>query len=231
MSWSQLVPDKQRNDHRIAVAPSLLAADFSRLEEEIRAVEQAGADMLHLDVMDGHFVPNITFGPFIVGAVRKLTNLTLDTHLMIENPDKYIGPFIDNGSDVVTIHVEASTDVSRDLQTIKDAGKKCGLALNPDTPLDRVAEFFPDIDLFLVMSVFPGFGGQSFIGDVLAKVEAARQIREEKGLGFAIEIDGGITPKTAVPSCEAGVDILVAGTSILKSPDYAATIEVLRNGA
>ena len=228
MSWLPLVPDNKRNDHAVAVAPSLLAADFARLEEEIRTAEAAGADLLHLDVMDGHFVPNLTFGPFIVGAIRSLTDLTLDTHLMIENPDKYIGPFLDNGADVLTIHVEASTDVARDLETIRGRGKKCGLTLNPDTPLERCTPYFGDIDLFLVMSVFPGFGGQKFIADTLGKVEEARRIRDEKGLEFAIEIDGGITAETAVPAREAGVDILVAGTSVFRAGDYAAAIAGLR---
>ena len=230
MSWSQLVPSDQQNDKRIAVAPSLLAADFSRLEEEIRAVEAAGADLLHLDVMDGHFVPNITFGPFVVGAIRKLTNLTLDTHLMIENPDKYIEAFIENGSDIVTIHVEASTNVHRDLKMIRDKGKKCGLTLNPDTPLDRVEDFFGQIDLFLVMSVFPGFSGQAFMPEVLGKVEEARKLRDAGNFNFAIEIDGGIDPDTAVPSVQAGVDILVAGTSVFKADDYPSRIRELRGG-
>ena len=211
------------------MAPSLLSADFSRLEEEIRAVEKAGANLLHLDVMDGHFVPNITFGPFVVGAVRRLTDLTLDTHLMIEHPDKYIEPFIDNGSDIVTIHVEASTDVRRDLKMIRDRGKKCGLTLNPDTPMERVVDYLGELDLFLVMSVFPGFGGQSFIPEVLAKVTRARELRERNGFEFAIEIDGGITLETAVAARQAGAEVLVAGTSVFKSPDYAETIQGLRS--
>ncbi len=211
------------------MAPSLLSADFSRLEEEIRAVEKAGANLLHLDVMDGHFVPNITFGPFVVGAVRRLTDLTLDTHLMIEHPDKYIEPFIDNGSDIVTIHVEASTDVRRDLKMIRDRGKKCGLTLNPDTPMERVVDYLGELDLFLVMSVFPGFGGQSFIPEVLAKVTRARELRERNGFEFAIEIDGGITLETAAAARNAGAEVLVAGTSVFKSSDYAETIAGLRS--
>jgi len=229
LTWLPLVQSNEKSGQKVAVAPSLLAADFSRLADEIRSVESAGADLLHLDVMDGHFVPNLTFGPFVVGAVRRLTSLTLDTHLMIENPDRFIERFIDNGSDVVTIHVEASSDVRRDLGTIKDRGKKCGLSLNPDTPLDRAVEYFDLIDLFLVMSVFPGFGGQSFISGVLEKVAETREIRDKKGLHFAIEIDGGINAETAADARGAGVDVLVAGTAIFKSGDYAKTIRALRH--
>jgi ribulose-phosphate 3-epimerase len=230
LSWSQLAPNSGKRDGVAAIAPSLLAADFSRLEEEIRAVEKAGADLLHLDVMDGHFVPNLTFGPFIVGAIRKLTDLPLDTHLMIEQPHRYIEPFIKNGSDIVTIHIEASTDVRRDLAMIRDHGKKCGLAINPDAPLDRVTQYLGDIDLLLVMSVFPGFGGQKFMGEVLRKVEGARKVREEQGFDFAIEIDGGIGPDSAELSRKAGADILVAGTSIFRSTDYGQTVAELRGG-
>jgi ribulose-phosphate 3-epimerase len=218
-------------DGDIAVAPSVLAADFTRLEEEIRAVEEAGADLLHLDVMDGHFVPNLSFGPFIVRAIRGLTRLPLDTHLMIETPDRYIEAFAKNGADILTIHAEASTDIRRDLESIRSHGAKCGLVLNPDTPLERVTEYFGDIDMLLVMSVFPGFGGQSFMSEVLPKAASAREIRDKHGLTFAIEIDGGIDPGTSVPSREAGADILVAGTSVFKSKDYATAISALRGGA
>ena len=228
MNWSLLVPNSKLKEDEAAIAPSVLAADFSHLEDDIRAAAEAGADLFHLDVMDGHFVPNISFGPFVVGAIRAITDMTLDTHLMIEHPDKYIEPFIENGSDIVTIHVEASTDVRRDLQTIRSHGRKAGLTLNPDTPVERVMDFFGDIDLFLVMSVFPGFGGQKFIGDVLSKVEAAADFRAKNGLDFAIEIDGGINADTAALARDAGVDILVAGTSVFRADDYAAAIRGMR---
>jgi len=228
LSWSQRVPT--RKDGSVAVAPSLLSADFSRLDEEVRAAERAGADLFHLDVMDGRFVPNLTFGPLIVRAVRKLTALPLDTHLMIEEPDRYISQFADAGSDVITIHVEASTGVRRDLRTIRAKGKKSGLTLNPDTPVEKIVDYFDEIDLLLVMSVFPGFAGQSFMPDVLSKVVDARRIRDEKGFDFVIEIDGGINPATSVRAKESGAEILVAGSSVFGSADYAEAIRAIRGG-
>jgi ribulose-phosphate 3-epimerase len=212
------------------VAPSLLSADFSRLDEEMRAAERAGADLFHLDVMDGCFVPNLTFGPMIVRAVRKLTALPLDTHLMIEEPDRYIPQFADAGSDVITIHVEASTDVRKDLRMIREKGKKSGLTLNPDTPIEKIVDYFDEIDLLLVMSVFPGFAGQSFMPDVLSKVVDARRIRDEKGFDFVIEIDGGINPATSVRARESGAEILIAGSSVFGSADYAEAIRAIRGG-
>ena len=228
MSWSQRVPT--RKDGSDAVAPSLLSADFSRLDEEMRAAERAGADLFHLDVMDGCFVPNLTFGPMIVRAVRKLTALPLDTHLMIEEPDRYIPQFADAGSDVITIHVEASTDVRKDLRMIREKGKKSGLTLNPDTPIEKIVDYFDEIDLLLVMSVFPGFAGQSFMPDVLSKVVDARRIRDEKGFDFVIEIDGGINPATSVRARESGAEILIAGSSVFGSADYAEAIRAIRGG-
>jgi ribulose-phosphate 3-epimerase len=227
LSWSQLV--RTRDGGSAAIAPSLLSADFSRLKEEVETAERGGADLFHLDVMDGHFVPNLTFGPMLVRAVRKLTSLTLDTHLMIENPDKYIEEFADAGSDVITIHVEASADPRRDLRLIAEKGKKRGVTLNPDTPIERVADYFGEIDLLLVMSVFPGFAGQSFIPDVLPKIEQARRIRSERGLEFLIEIDGGIGPSTSASAKKAGAEILVAGSSVFRSPDYAQAIRAIRD--
>jgi len=228
LSWSQR--DPIRKDGSVAIAPSLLSADFSRLGEEIRAVERAGADLLHLDVMDGHFVPNLTFGPMLVEAVRKLTDLPLDTHLMIENPDRYIPEFAESGSDIITIHIEACADARKSLEMIRDNGKKPGLTLNPDTPIEDVADYLGEIDLFLVMSVFPGFAGQSFMAEVLTKVEQAREIRDRRGLDFAIEIDGGINPTTSTLARKSGADILVAGSAVFKNPDYAAAIRALREG-
>ena len=210
------------------ISPSVLNADLADLAAEVRRV-QGAADWIHLDVMDNHFVPNLTFGPMLVRAVRKLTSLTLDTHLMIENPDKYIEEFADAGSDVITIHVEASADPRRDLRLIAEKGKKRGVTLNPDTPIERVADYFGEIDLLLVMSVFPGFAGQSFIPDVLPKIEQARRIRSERGLEFLIEIDGGIGPSTSASAKKAGAEILVAGSSVFRSPDYAQAIRAIRD--
>jgi ribulose-phosphate 3-epimerase len=211
-----------------AVAPSLLACDFSRLGEEIRAVEKAGAEFLHLDVMDGHFVDNITFGPVLVKAIDQLATVPLDTHLMIENPDRYIGAFLDAGADILTIHVEASGDPRRDLRAIRARGKKAGLSLNPATSLADVEPFLDELDLLLVMSVVPGFGGQAFIDAVLPGLARAAKLRERLGLTFAIEIDGSINPETAARSRAAGADILVAGTAIFKNPDYGAAVAAIR---
>jgi ribulose-phosphate 3-epimerase len=210
------------------VAPSLLACDFAHLADEITAVEKHGVEFLHLDVMDGHFVRNITFGPPLVETVAKVAKTTLDTHLMIEHPDRYLSAFIDAGTHILSIHVEASADVRRDLRAIRARGAKAGLAFNPDTPLPTLEPYLEEIDLLLVMSVVPGFGGQGFIDTSLADVERAVRFRERQRLGFAIEIDGGITPETARRAREAGVDILVAGTAIFRTPDYGASIRAIR---
>jgi ribulose-phosphate 3-epimerase len=206
----------------------LLACDFSRLAEEISAVEKAGAEFLHLDVMDGHFVNNITFGPVLVKAIDKLATVPLDTHLMIEHPDRDIGAFLDAGADILTVHVEASSDPRRDLRAIRARGKKAGLSLNPDTSLEDIEPFLEELDLLLVMSVVPGFGGQSFMDAVLPDLTRAAKLRERLGLTFAIEIDGGINPETAARARDAGADILVAGTAIFKTPDYAAAVAAIR---
>jgi ribulose-phosphate 3-epimerase len=212
------------------VAPSLLACDFAHLADEIAAVEREGVEFLHLDVMDGHFVKNITFGPPLVKSIAGVAKTTLDTHLMIENPDRYIDAFIDAGTHILTIHVEASTDVRRDLRAIRARNARAGLAFNPDAPFEKVEPYLGDIDLLLVMSVFAGFGGQSFIEGSLAHVERATLLRENQGLTFAIEIDGGVTPETARRARDAGADILVAGTAIFRTRDYAAAIKALRGG-
>jgi len=212
----------------VAIAPSLLACDFSRIAEEISAVESEGAEFLHLDVMDGHFVPNLTFGPPLVQAMGRVATVTLDTHLMIEQPDRYIDAFLDAGSHVLTVHVEASTDVKRDLAAIRARGARAGLAVNPDRSFDAVEPWLEQLDLLLVMSVFPGFGGQKFMSEVLRNIERAAVAREQRGLGFAIEIDGGINADTAVGARNAGVDILVAGTAIFRKDDYGAAIRDIR---
>jgi ribulose-phosphate 3-epimerase len=210
------------------VAPSLLACDFTHLADEIARVEKEHVEFLHLDVMDGHFVKNITFGPPLVKSIARVAKTTLDTHLMIDNPDRYIEPFMKAGTHVLTIHVEASSDVRRDVQTIRNLGGKAGLAFNPDCPFEKVEPYLGDIDLLLVMSVFAGFGGQSFIEDSLKHVERATMLRENHGHAFAIEIDGGITPESAKRARDAGADILVAGTAVFRSPDYGAAIKALR---
>ena len=228
MSWSHLATSATKSRNRVAVAPSLLACDFSRLSEEIQAVEKAGAEFLHLDVMDGHFVNNITFGPVLVKAIDQLATVPLDTHLMIEHPDRYIGAFLDAGADILTIHVESSSDPRRDLRAIRARGKKAGLSLNPDTLMADIEPYLEELDLLLVMSVVPGFGGQSFMGEVLPGLTKAAKLRDRLGLTFAIEIDGGINPETAARSREAGADILVAGTAIFRTPDYAASMAAIR---
>jgi ribulose-phosphate 3-epimerase len=229
LSWWHLVQDSARSARGAAVAPSLLACDFTHLADEIARVEKEHVEFLHLDVMDGHFVKNITFGPPLVKSIASVAKTTLDTHLMIENPDRYLEAFMKAGTHVLTIHVEASSDVRRDLQTIRKLGGKAGLAFNPDCPFEKVEPYLGDIDLLLVMSVFAGFGGQSFIEGSLDHVERAAKLRRKHGHTFAIEIDGGITPETALRARNAGADILVAGTAIFRTPNYAASIKALRD--
>jgi ribulose-phosphate 3-epimerase len=213
---------------KIIVAPSILAADFSRLGDEIHRVEAAGADWLHCDIMDGHFVDNISFGPEIVGRVRGLTSLPLDVHLMIEHADHYVPRFIKAGANSITVHVEpeAKHSVTETLRQIRDAGCRAGLTLNPETPFDLVEPFLDKIDMLLVMTVHPGFGGQSFRADQMEKVKRARSLSST----INIEVDGGINVETARVSVENGANVLVAGTSIFHAPDYAKAIRELRGG-
>jgi ribulose-phosphate 3-epimerase len=209
------------------IAPSVLSADFSRLGEEIRAVEEAGADLIHLDIMDGHFVPNITAGPILVEAARKVTKLPLDAHLMIKNPEKYIPDFAEAGADSITIHVE--TAGRKALQLIRKCGAKPAIALNPATPLSQVLPFLNDVAMVLVMTVNPGFGGQKFIASCLKKVSELRQTIDRKKLAAEIEVDGGINTENIGDVSRAGATIFVAGSAIFKSPDYRKTIQQMKS--
>jgi ribulose-phosphate 3-epimerase len=213
---------------RIVIAPSLLAADFARLGEEAAAVERAGADWLHLDVMDGHFVPNITFGPLVVKALRPHTSLPLDVHLMIAPADPYIAAFAEAGADHISVHPEAGPHLHRTLQLIRSLGKKAGIVLNPATPVDAIAYVLDLADLIMVMTVNPGFGGQAFIASQLAKIATIRRMIEASGRDIALQVDGGITPKTAAQVLAAGADTLIAGTSVFGAADYAQAIADLR---
>jgi ribulose-phosphate 3-epimerase len=208
---------------KIMIAPSLLSADFGRLAEEVRDVERAGCDALHIDVMDGHFVPNLTIGPLVVSAVRKGTKLPLDVHLMIDQPSRYVAEFRKAGADWITVHVEAEKDVRGVLTMIRKAGAKAGISLRPKTSVETLFPYFADLDLVLVMSVEPGFGGQSFMPDMMEKIKTLRP--KFKGL---ISVDGGIDPKNASQALEAGADILVAGSAIFGMPDRAKVIQEFR---
>ena len=213
----------------IKIAPSILSADFARLGEEISKVESAGADMIHIDVMDGHFVPNLTFGPPVVAALRKFTGLTFDVHLMVSNPQELIVPFAGAGADLITVHAETAPHLSRLLQNIREAGCKAAVALNPATPLCVVEEVLTDLDMVLLMSVNPGFGGQKFIASVLDKITRLRAMANKRGLTFDIQVDGGINETTASGVIAAGANILVAGSAIYGSQDMKETIRKLRN--
>jgi len=213
------------------IAPSILSADGGKLGEEIAAVEKAGADWIHLDVMDGHFVPNITMGPAIIASLRKTTGLPFDVHLMIKNPDNYVESFAAAGADYITVHVEATSHLHRTVELIKKAGKKAGLSVNPATPLCSVEEILPDIDLLLIMSVNPGFGGQKFIQSSLAKIKRASAMIAKLSPRTLLEVDGGVNLQNIGSIAQAGTDVLVAGAAVFGTTDYAQTIASLKAAA
>ncbi len=215
----------------IKIAPSILSADFTRLGDEVKAVEEAGADYIHIDVMDGHFVPNITIGPMIVEAVKRVTELPLDVHLMISDPDKYIDEFSRAGADILTIHQEACLHLHRSIHYIKDRGIKAGVSLNPATPVNTIEYVLQDIDLVLIMTVNPGFGGQKFIPEIVPKITQLKNIIKSSGYNTLIEVDGGIGPDTVKVVSSAGADIVVAGSAIFNSRNYKETISLMRKNA
>ncbi len=212
----------------VKIAPSILSADFSKLGDEIKAVEQAGADWIHVDVMDGHFVPNITIGPGVIADIRKVTELPLDVHLMIEDPDRYIKDFAEAGADILTVHVEACRHLNRTLHYIKEQQVRAGVVLNPATPLSSLEEVLHEIDMVLLMSVNPGFGGQEFISSLLDKTLNLKEIMEHYEHEFDLEVDGGIKPDNAADIKGAGANVLVAGSAIFGSGDYNKAIQALR---
>ncbi|WP_026570407.1 ribulose-phosphate 3-epimerase [Sediminibacillus terrae] len=213
----------------VKIAPSILSADFAKLKEEIEEVEAAGADYIHVDVMDGHYVPNITIGPLVVDAIRPVTSLPLDVHLMIEQPEQYIQAFADAGADILTVHQETCTHLHRTLQLIKKADVKAGVVINPATPADFIKPVLQHVDLVLLMTVNPGFGGQSFISEVLEKVKTISEWRKEMNLDFEIEVDGGVNAETAADCVNAGADVLVAGSAVFSKEDRRQAIQEIRN--
>ncbi|WP_033829265.1 ribulose-phosphate 3-epimerase [Bacillus andreraoultii] len=212
----------------IKIAPSILSADFSKLGQEVKDVEQGGADYIHIDVMDGQFVPNITIGPLIVEAIRPVTSLPFDVHLMIEHPENFVQHFVNAGADIISVHVESCTHLHRTIYQIKESGIKAGVVLNPATPVEMVRDILQDIDLVLLMTVNPGFGGQSFIPNVLNKIDQIKRWKDELGLSFEIEVDGGINAETAKLCIEHGVDVLVAGSFIFNNKDRKQAINLIR---
>ncbi len=212
------------------IAPSILSSDFTRLGEEVKHVEQAGADYIHIDVMDGHFVPNITIGPMIVKAVRQVTELPLDVHLMISKPDFFVDDFVKAGADMITIHAEAVNHLHRSIQYIRDAGARPAVSLNPASPLQMIEYVLDDVGMVLLMTVNPGFGGQEFIPGVIPKIESLREIIDKRGLDIELEVDGGIGPQTIGPVSSAGANVFVAGSAIFHSDNYADTIRLMREG-
>lgn len=212
------------------IAPSILSADFSRLGEEIKAVEEAGADYIHVDVMDGHFVPNITIGPLVVAAIRKVTKLPLDVHLMISEPDRYICDFAKAGSDIITVHAEACVHLHRTVNFIKEQGKRAGVSLNPSTPLSLLDHILEDVDLVLLMTVNPGFGGQKFIKNMLPKISEMKKRLNDRGLKVELMVDGGVSLDNIADISKAGADAFVAGSAVFGSGNYKKTMEEMRKG-
>lgn len=211
------------------IAPSILSADFADLGKEIREVQEGGADYIHVDVMDGHFVPNITIGPLVVGAIRPHTDLPLDVHLMIQNPDVYIPEFIKQGADIISVHQEVCPHLHRTIHLIKELGAKAAVVLNPSTPISTLEHVMQDVDMILLMTVNPGFGGQAFISSMIPKIQELRKTLDERGLtGVEIEVDGGINAETAKLVVEAGANVLVAGNAIYNQPDRKKAIEAIR---
>ena len=215
----------------IKIAPSILSADFSKLAEDIKVVEKAGCDLLHIDVMDGHFVPNITLGPPIIKSLKGNTTMPFDVHLMIENPDKYISDFIDAGADIITVHSEACIHLHRTIQNIKALGVKAAVSLNPATSLTDIEYVLEDLDMVLIMTVNPGFGGQSFIPNMLTKIKELKKMIDEKNLNVDIQVDGGIGPDNIHLVTEAGANIIVAGSAIFNSKNIKATVAQMRQNA
>jgi len=215
----------------IRIAPSILSADFGRLADEVRAVEAAGADWIHVDVMDGRFVPNITIGPLVVEAVRKITRLPIDAHLMIVEPERYVEAFAKAGADLISVHAEVSPHLHRTIQAIRAAGARPAVALNPSTPLDCLEYVLGDVDMVLLMTVNPGFGGQSYIPAVTEKVRRLRRMAEERGQELEIQVDGGVKASTVGVVAQAGANVLVAGTAVFGAKDYRAAVRELRDAA